>query len=80
MFSASSIRFRLLLSTAVAASLALPFAAVAQNLPVPPAVNPVIVTNGNTMTVDLQNNEREIFNWNSFDIANNFVVNFIGSD
>ena len=62
MISSSSIRFQLLLSTAVAASLALPARAIAAPLPVPAAPNPNITTSGNTETVVLTN-PRTVINW-----------------
>src|SRR3954451_25336292 len=79
MISSKNIRFQLLLSTAVAASLALPSEAGAQNLPVAPAPDPTITTTGNVMTVNLQNNARKVYNWNSFDIANGSEVEFTGT-
>jgi filamentous hemagglutinin family protein len=78
MTSASSIRFQLLLSTAVAVSLALPCTAVADPLPVPTAPDPNINTLGNTQTVTLTT-ARTIKNWNSFDIDQSYTVNFTGA-
>lgn len=78
MISSSSIRFQLLLSTAVAASLALPARAIAAPLPVPAAPNPNITTSGNTETVVLTN-PRTVINWNSFDIDQGFAVDINGN-
>jgi filamentous hemagglutinin family protein len=83
MFSASSIRFPLLLSTAVAAPLALPSGATAQNLPqngtfaTAPAGDITTSPSGTTMTVNLRT-QRSIINWNSFDIGNGYTVDFDG--
>lgn len=69
MVFASSIRFRLLLSTAMAASVALPSAAAAQNLPVNPSAGTVTTSgDGHTMTVGLTA-PRTAINWESFDVG-----------
>jgi filamentous hemagglutinin family protein len=78
MVSASSIRFQLLLSTAVAASLALPAGAAAQNLPVNPSAGSVTTSgDGHTMTVGLTA-PRTAINWESFDVGQGYTVDFDG--
>lgn len=77
MIAPSSIRFQLLLSTAVAA-VALPASAAADPLPVPAAANPNINTSGNTETVTLTD-PRTVINWNSFDIDSGYTVDFNGN-
>ena len=78
MVSASSIRFQLLLSTAVAASLALPSGASAQNLPVNPSAGSVSTSgDGKTMTVGLTA-PRTAINWQSFDVGQGYAVDFDG--
>jgi filamentous hemagglutinin family protein len=78
MVSASSIRFQLLLSTAVAASLALPSGAAAQNLPVNPSAGSVSTSgDGKTMTVGLTA-PRTAINWQSFDVGQGYAVDFDG--
>ena len=74
MISASTVRFQLLLSTAVVASLALPGGAVAQNLP---EGSYPTSTSGNTMTVGLTN-PRTVINWDTFNIGNGYTVDFDG--
>ena len=78
MVSASSIRFQLLLSTAVAASLAIPSGASAQNLPQNPSAGNVSTSgDGKTMSVGL-NAPRTVINWDSFDIGTGYTVDFDG--
>ena len=81
MVSASTVRFQLLLSAAVAAFCTLPTRAVAQNLP----QNGNFVegsgsnsTSGTTMTVNLETT-RSIINWDSFDVGDGYTVDFDGS-
>ena len=82
MFSASSIRFHLLLSTAVAASLTLPGKANAQTIP----QGGVFVARGRDHPRRYGTNDRHhhsqhcrsVINWNSFDIGQNHTVDFTG--
>ena len=83
MFSASSIRFHLLLSTAIVASLTFPGKANAQTIPqggvfVRGSGTIPADTGQTTQTITL-NTDRSVINWNSFDIGQTSTVNFTGS-